>query len=165
MLAARRQFVHDFQSPVACTAFLVAGNQQRETAVVIRMLGQEIFQRYDHGGKAAFHIRGATAIEQIADERRLEGSDAPFVFVAGRDNVGMPGKTHDGCCCASPGPQVGDVIELQRLAFETQLCQPIGEQKLAAGIVGSDGTPPDQVAQKVDYGLEMFVRHRLNSIS
>ena len=62
-LAAAAEFLDDALHAVAIDrAFLVAGQQQRHRAAMIRIRGDERFQRQRHRRDTAFHVRRTAAV-------------------------------------------------------------------------------------------------------
>src|SRR5690554_134954 len=64
---ARLEGVDNAGCTVNERAFFVAGDQQRYTALVVRMFGDEAFNSHHHGGKATFHVRGAAPIKHAVN--------------------------------------------------------------------------------------------------
>ena len=129
---------------------------------MIRMRLQKTLKGNNHCGESALHVRRATAIKLPVDDGGFEWWAMPPLCIAGRYDVGMTGKTKYGRCAATARPEVRYVIKLHCFAFEPESCQPLGQDALAAGIIGRHGHTTDKVAEKVDYRFRHGIRFSLN---
>ncbi|MNH09720.1 hypothetical protein D3C79_691810 [compost metagenome] len=147
-LVARFQALDHRLGAVVSRAFLVAGDQKRDLAAVVRVVLHEALAGDDHGRQAALHVGGATATEHaVGVDQCLEGFMLPLLDRAGRHHVGVAGKTqYRAVLAAVGGPEVVDVFNAHRLQLETDGAQTVHHLRLAIGVDGGDRGATDQVA-------------------
>ncbi len=141
---------HDLDGAVGGDTFLVAGDQKGDAAAVVGMLGDEALAGGDHGGEAAFHVRGAAAVENAVLDHRLEGGVLPLLRGAGGYHVGVAGKAQYGPLLAAHRPEVVHILEAQALDPKADGLQAPDHQVLAAGVFRRDRLAADQIQRQVD---------------
>ena len=147
----------DHHGAVYGRPFFVAGEQEGNVDVGLRMGSQKFFAGHHHGRERSFHVGGTPPVElavAVAGHERIAG---PGVKRAGGDHVGVAGKHEGGpLSSAEAGPQVGNAevrrATLQRLAGEPQARQPRGDQRLATLVAGSDGGTADELLGEAQGG-------------
>ena len=144
-LAAGSQQFHHALGAVHRRAFLVAGDQEGDGALVVGALAHEGFGGRHHGGKAALHVGRATAVEPAVDDGGLEGIGAPFLQRPGGHDVGVAGEAQHRAAAAVRGPEILDAAEVQLLDAEPAAARRCDHQLLAAAVRGSHGGAGDQV--------------------
>ncbi len=60
-------------SAIVGGAFFIRGQQEGDGTGMVRILGDELFDRHHKGSQRAFHVGSATAIEFAVPFRGLEG--------------------------------------------------------------------------------------------
>ena len=86
---------------------------------MIRMRGNEAFQRDHERSHAAFHVRGTAAVQQAVTHFRNEWIGGPGFARAGRHHVGVAEQHQHRSAVAMHRPEVVDIAETQRFAAET----------------------------------------------
>ncbi len=151
-LAALGDPFQELDGAVDRDRFLIAGNQKRNRAFWLAVIGGEIVQhRRDAAGDAAFHVDGAAAIEKAVLDLAGERAVAPGGLVAGRHHVGMSGKGDVRRRGADAGIEIVDVggagfAEGDAMHLEAGGFQDVFEHAERAGIGRGDGGAADQVA-------------------
>src|SRR3546814_3238460 len=149
-LAAFGELARDATHAVDRVALLVRGQQQRHGASVAGVHGDETLQCNHERGHAALHVRRAAAVEHAVADFRYEGVAGPGLAWAGRQHVGVAEQHQYRVARAVRGPEVVHLAEAQVLAGEAGATQAFGNQRLAAGVVGGDRGPRDQVAGEIE---------------
>ena len=149
--ATQAKGIGDLAHTVDGIALLVRGQQQCHAARMIRMRGDEPFQRNDERRDAAFHVRRATAVQQPVPDLRLERIAVPGLARPGRHDIGMAQQHQRRAAIAMGSPQVVDVAEAQALASEPCPLQALRDQLLAAGIVRRHRVARDQFAGQFEH--------------
>ncbi len=146
-LLARRQALDHGFGAVVRRAFFVAGDQERDLALVIRVVGDKAFGGHGHGGEAAFHVRRATAAEHaVFVDHCVERLDLPGGHRAGRYDVGVTGEAqHRAVVFAVGGPEVIHILDAHRLERKTGIAQALHHLLLAIGVDRRHGGAADQV--------------------
>ena len=147
-LAAPAEGLHDPADPVHRRSLLVAGDEQRDGAVVLRVPVDEALEGGDHGCDASLHVGGAASVEAPVAERRLERRAAPLFEGTGRHHVGMSQQHQQRTVGPAPGPEIVHVGEGYRLRPEAERGQSLGEDRLAAGVLGGDRGAANQLARE-----------------
>ena len=149
--AALDQPVAHAHRAVARRAFLVARDQERDRAGRVGMRRDEFLGRDDHRRDRALHVGGAAAVEDAVAVGRHERVAVPGRERAGRDDVGVAGEDHPlagGRRAGAVGPEVRHARRLgaegKRRADEAERREALGDERLAAAVVGSDGATRDQ---------------------
>ncbi|MND90501.1 hypothetical protein D3C80_825860 [compost metagenome] len=145
-LARGEAFDHGLGAVVR-RAFFVAGDQEGDFALVIRVVGDKTLGGDGHGGEAAFHVGGATAAEHaVFVDQRVERFDLPGRHRAGRDHVGVAGEAqHRTVVLAVGGPEVIHIFDAHRFQGETGIAQALHHLLLAIGVDRRHGRTADQV--------------------
>ncbi len=145
LFIARLQPFHHLDGTVHGGAFLVAGDEEGDGALVAGMSGHETLAGGHHGGQAALHVGGATTVEHAVAFRGHEGIGLPaFPWTRGH-HVGVAGEGQQGRLFATPCPEVIDFTEAQPLDLKADGLQAPDHGLLAAGILRGDGGAGDQV--------------------
>lgn len=169
LLARGQALDHGFGAMVR-RAFFVTGDQERDLALVIRVVGDETFGGHGHGGEAAFHVRRATAAEHtVFVDHRVERVDLPGGHRAGRYDVGVTGKAQYGTVVITVGsPEVIHILDAHRLERKTGIAQALHHLLLAIGVDRRHGWTTDQVdgelkgRRKVGVGRHVKTPENLN---
>ena len=132
--------------------FLVARDQQRDTAGVIRVAADESLQRRDHCRETRLHVRGAPAVKHAVANHRLERVRVPRRLVARRNDVRVTGEAEQRTVATAPRPQVRYVAERHVLAVKAQRRQFHGHHFLAARIVRRDRRTAYQPLEEFELG-------------
>ena len=83
-------------------------------------------------------------VEVAVAHHRVERRGRPGVFRAGGHHVGMSEEHEQGRPVSPAGPQVAHLAERQRAGPEAERTQALGEEGLAARVVGGDRGAPDE---------------------
>jgi hypothetical protein len=155
LLAALAQRFHHFLGAVDRRAFLVAGDQVGDRALVPGVFAHEVFGRGDHGRERALHVGGATSKKEPVAYRRFERIALPFLERAGGHDVGMAREAQHRAALAAGRPEVVDVAITEVFDLETGLGQTPRHDFLAALVGRGDGVARDEIEREIE-GL----RHR-----
>jgi hypothetical protein len=149
-LATAAEFLGDTTNAVNRRPFLIAGQEQRDNAFVLRMATDEFFERKDHAGDTRLHVGRSAAVQHALAHFRLERRTRPFVGRSARNDIGVPQKNQHGSAAAMRSPQVAHVAIVQILDGEARLAQSLTDEGLATGIFGGDRSTPDQFAREIE---------------
>ncbi len=128
-------------------AFLVAGDEEGDGTLVLRVVGDEALDGDDHRRQAAFHVRRAAPAEHaLVVDQGVEGLVLPGLQRAGGDHVGVPGEAQHRAVAAAPCPEVVHLLDAHRLQGEAGGFQAAHHQGLAVGVERRDGGAADQLA-------------------
>ena len=150
-------------------AFLVAGDQQADGPRKAVIPG---FKKPRRGGgetgDRGFHVRRAAAVKPVALDLGGEGIDGPFVRVAHRHHVGVPGETEVGRLIADAGIEVLDLGRMvggkgQPVTGETELVERRLQDVHGAFVGRRHGRTADQGLGKVD-GVHDTAQSRSRSL-
>ena len=133
-------------------AFLVAGDQVGDRALVLRVRLHEVFGGRDHGGERALHVGGAAAKQQAITHCGLERVAFPFFERAGGHHVGVSREAQHRAALAARRPEVVHVAITQVFDLETGLRKPACHDFLAALVGRGDGVSPEEIEREVDGG-------------
>jgi hypothetical protein len=132
-------------------ALFVRAQQQRDRAPMPGMRGDEGFQRADHRRDAALHVGRAATVQQAVAHDGFEGISLPALARARRTTSVCPRNTSTGRTArAVRGPQIAHVAEGKVFDREAGSLQALGNQQLAAGVVGRDGGTAYQLAGEIE---------------
>ena len=92
MLALLLQVLNNLHRAVVRRPLFVRGNQEPDSAAVLRIAGHEVLAGHEHGCQAAFHVGGAASIEHPVAQGGLKRRAVPAGFRAGGHNVGVTGE-------------------------------------------------------------------------
>ena len=151
-LAALAQRFDHLLGAVDRRAFLIAGDQVGDGALVLRVRAHEVFGGGDHGGERAFHVGRAAPEQQAIAHRRLEGIALPFLERAGGDHIGMSGETQHRAALAARRPEIVDVAIAQVFDLEAGRRQPPRHDFLAALVGRGDGVAREEIEREIDGG-------------
>ena len=127
-------------------AFLVAGDQEGDGALVVRVVGDEALHGDDHARQAAFHVRCATAAEHaVFIDAHVERLVLPGVQRAGGHHIGVAGKTQHRAVATAFGPEVLHLFDAHALHLEAAGGQTAHHQLLATFVDRGHGRSADQV--------------------
>ncbi|MNT24481.1 hypothetical protein D3C72_1599550 [compost metagenome] len=128
-------------------AFFVAGDQERDLALVVRVVSDKALGGDGHRRQAAFHVRRATAAEHaVFVDQRVERVDLPRRDRAGRHHVGVAGEAqHRAVVVAVGRPEVIHIFDAHRLEAETGIAQALHHLLLAIGVDRRHRRTADQV--------------------
>ena len=156
-------FLQPFDHPAGAIdtgAFLVAGHQPSDTALMVGAGGEKFLDGREHGRQAAFHVGGTTAVKQTVANGRLERVAMPFLEGAGRHHVGVASQTESGaaaCHAAFPGsPEVVHGPEPEPFDLKPERFQAANHYVLAAFIRGAHRAATEQVQSQVEGGGHWF---------
>ena len=152
LLAALAQRLDHLLGAVDRRAFLVAGDQVGDRALVLRVRLHEIFGGGDHGGQRALHVGGAAAKQQAVAHRGLERIALPFFERAGGHHVGVSGEAQHRTALAARRPEIVHVAITQVFDLETGRREPAGHDFLATLVGGGHGIAPDEIEREIDGG-------------
>ena len=135
---------------VGSRAFFIGSKHDRQRTRMIRMLGDEIRQRYDKGGQRAFHVGSAATVQDTIANGRLEGITLPLLDRAGRHHIGVTSETNQRRCGAATRPQIVDAAHADFFADKTQRLEDAGQQVEATGIGRRDRGAGNQLFGKFE---------------
>jgi hypothetical protein len=144
VLAALLEPFDDLDRAVDCRAFLVAGEQEGERTRMVRVRGDEGFDRRHHGRNRTLHIRRAPTMEHPIANDRVEGVGIPEIQRSGRHHVGMSGQTEQRSRGPAPRPEIRDLAEGHRLDGEADRRQTLGDEFLTALVLGRHRATADE---------------------
>lgn len=145
VFVALSQGVDNAGGAVAAATFFVGGDEQGDAASVLGVVGDEALAGGNEAGDAGFHVGGAAAVEVSVALGGLEGGGCPLFGRAGGDDVGVAGEAEQGGAVAAPCPEVAGIAERQVFDLETDGLQALGDDVLAAVVVGGDGGLGDEL--------------------
>ena len=138
------QVFDDLDGAIGSGTLLIGGDQEADATRVLGVLSHEGLTGHQHGRQTAFHV-GAAATEQgVVDQGGFKGRCVPLCSGAGGYHIRMAGEDQDGAITAAFGPEIAHLTKAQCFAGKTQCLQLLHHQRLAAGIFGGYGGPPDQ---------------------
>ncbi len=151
-LAALGKMFDHAADAVARRPLFVAGQQHRQTTLVVRVSGDEALHGDNHRCQSGLHI-GGTSPEQVAVAfGGLEGRAGPALCGAWRYDVRMARKAQRGTVLTARGPQVRNLAKRQGFDLEPQRAQTLGQHRLAACIRRSDRRTFHQRLQQREFG-------------
>ncbi len=121
LLSAALEVIDDPACPVARIAFFIAGDQKSNGAAVPGAARDESLAGGHHGGQAAFHVGGATPIEEAVVEMGGEWRRDPIALGPARHDVGVAGEAEQRRGAAAAGPEIFDLSEGQPLDIEADV--------------------------------------------
>ena len=152
-LAAAAEFADHAAHAVAIRrTLLVARQQQRDGARMARMRGHESLERERHRRDAGLHVGCAAAVQASVADRRLERRARPLRDRAAGYDIGVAEEDENGGTRSMRRPEIVDFSVAQVLDGESRALQALGEQLLAAGVVGRDRSAADQFASEIEDG-------------
>ena len=134
---------------VGAVALLVAGEQQGQGANVVGLGSDQLLQGHHGGGHTGFHVGGAPAVELAVLFGGHERRRRPQGLIARRHHVRMAGQENHRPAAAVASPEVFSFIEIELATAETDGRQALGNQGLAAAIVGGEAGPGQQRFEKI----------------
>ncbi|MNP06740.1 hypothetical protein D3C76_987370 [compost metagenome] len=146
-LLARGQAFNHRLGAVMRRAFFIAGDQEGDLALVIRVVGDETLGGHGHRRQAAFHVRRAAAAEHaVLVDHCVERVDLPGRHGTGRHHVGVAGEAQHGpIVFAVGGPEVIHIFDAHRFQGKTGIAQALHHLLLAIGVDRRHGRTADQV--------------------
>ncbi len=125
--------------------FLVAGNQEGDSALMTRTLADEGLGGRDHRGQSAFHVRRAAPVERAGANVRFERIGTPVFQRSRGHHVSVSRKAQHRVPLSARGPQVVDCTKAQLLNAKAQRLKARRNEILAALIGGRDRVSRNQV--------------------
>ena len=119
---------------------------------MIGMCGNKALAGGNETGDGAFHIGGAAPVEPAVAFGRHKGRAVPRRFVAGGHHIGMAGEAQQRRRPAAPRPQVFGVAEVHFFDFKTDGGQALGQNLLAAAVIGGYGRFGNQLFGQIKGG-------------
>ena len=109
------------------------------------MLCNKAFAGSNETGNAGFHVGCAAPVEFAVAFGGLKRRRCPCFGWAGRNNVGMAGKTHERRTVAVPCPQVLCAAKGHGFDSKANSTQAFGNDLLAAVVIRSNGGLGDKL--------------------
>ncbi len=132
--------------------FLVAGNQEGDSALMMRTLGDEGLGGRDHRGQSAFHVRRAAPVERAGANVRFERIGTPVFQRSSGHHVSVSRKAQHRVPLTARCPQVVDCTKAQLLDAKAEGFKARRNEILAALIGGRDRVSRDQVPGQLKRG-------------
>ena len=127
-------------------AFFVAGDQEADRALVVRVVGDEALDGDDHARQAALHVGRATAAEHaVFIDAHVERLILPGVQRPGGHHVGVAGKAQHRAVATAFGPEILHLFDAHALHLEAAGGQAPHHQFLATFVDRGHGRTADQV--------------------
>ncbi|MCY1448189.1 hypothetical protein D9M71_648430 [compost metagenome] len=134
-------------------AFFIAGDEEGDGALVLRVFGDEALDRHQHGREAAFHVRRATAAEHaLLVDQGIEGLVLPGLQRAGGYNVCVAGEAEYRAVATTDRPEVLHLLDAHAFDAKAHSGQPAHHQVLAAFVDRGDRGTTDEVAGEFEGG-------------
>ncbi|MCY1514071.1 hypothetical protein D9M68_485990 [compost metagenome] len=134
-------------------AFFVAGDEEGDGALVLRVFADEAFNRYQHGGQTALHVRRAPAAEHaLFVDQGVERLVLPGLHRTGGHHVGMAGEAEHRALAATDGPEVFHILDAHALDAEARGLQTAHHQLLATFVDRGDRGAANEVAGEFEGG-------------
>ena len=140
-------------SAVVGGAFFIRGQQEGDGTGMVRVLGDELFDRHHKGSQRAFHVGSATAIEFAVAFRGLEGGRCPGVEVAGRHHVRVAGQHHEWRGGAASRPEIAGAVAVDTFEDKAEWLEPLGDEFEATGIFRGNRSPRNEGFGKLTDGF------------
>ena len=100
----------------------------------------------------SLHVGRSATVEHTVADRPLEGGARPVFHGPGRHDVRVPGETEERPSAAVLGPEVAHGRMVEAPDPETLRLEGLGQEVLAAGVVGRDGRAAEECAGESDGG-------------
>ncbi len=145
-LVALAQALDHCLGAVLGRAFFIAGDEEADGALVLRVIGDEALHGDDHARQAALHVRCATAAEHaIFIDAHVEWLVLPGVQRAGGHHVGVAGEAQHGAVATAFGPEVLHLFDAHAFDLEAAGSQATHHQFLATFVDRGHGRAANQV--------------------
>ncbi len=145
LFAARLEHVADHHGAVGGRAFLVAGDQEGDRALVVGVRGGEFLARDHHGRDRGLHVGRAAAVQlAVAHAWASNGSEVHCVSGPVGTTSVWPANTTSGCASPRRAHRLVTSPDCDGFAEEAERRQQFGQAALAALVVGRDGGQGDQ---------------------
>ena len=164
-LARGGELLDHLDRPVDRRPFFVGGDEQRDRARRVRMRCDERLDGGDERGERGLHVGGAAAVQPAVALGRHERIRLPLRQRAGRHDVGVPGEADERARRSPAPPSVLDRVRRERLGAKAERGEARRHQLLAAGVVGRERPPRDQLArQRERFARKAVRRGRLDEV-
>lgn len=118
----RHQRFDHLHGAVFRAGFFIRGDKERQTPLMIWMLGDETFSRNDHRRQRAFHVCRTTAKQHSVADCRFKRRVDPAIDITRWYDIGMPGKGQRFALSA-PCPKILCIAKIHMLNGKTDCTQ------------------------------------------